>query len=64
MKANFPGISVLGGGNDNVPNATEQLANNQELILNGLKVTCYHTPCHTRGHMLYLFEPVEGPAEG
>ena len=28
-----------------------------------MRVTCFHTPCHTRGHMLFLFEPVEGVQE-
>jgi hydroxyacylglutathione hydrolase len=28
----------------------------QKFVANGVKVTCFHTPCHTRGHMLYLLE--------
>lgn len=63
MQTLFPGIQVLGGAHDNVPGATSALANEDVLEINGMRITCYHTPCHTRGHMLYLFEPVEGVTE-
>ena len=64
MKATFPGISILGGKLDNIQGANVQLSNKQVLEINGLKITSYHTPCHTRGHMLYFFELAEGASEG
>ena len=64
MKQIFPNIQILGGADDNVPGATDGLVNGQELVLHDIKIRCYHTPCHTRGHMLFLFEPAEGAVEG
>ena len=63
MRELFPGIQVLGGAEDNIPSATQGLINGQVLEINNVKITCYHTPCHTRGHMLYLFEPSGGPVD-
>ena len=60
----FPNIHVLGGAADNVPGATQGLNHGEIIELNDLRIICYHTPCHTRGHMLYYFEPVEGVSEG
>ena len=56
MREIFPNIQILGGANDNVPGATRGLENEEKLTVGDLQITCYHTPCHTRGHMLYLFE--------
>ena len=60
MRELFPGIQVFGGAQEIVPGATYGLNNGQVLDINNMKITCYHTPCHTRGHMLYLFEPSGG----
>ena len=60
----FPNIEILGGAADNVPGATQSLEHEQIIEANDIKIRCLHTPCHTRGHMLYLFEPTEGVNEG
>ena len=63
IKNLIPGLEVLGGLHDNIPGATQGLENEQVLELNDIRIRCFHTPCHTRGHMLYYFEPVGGAQE-
>ena len=64
MKAMFPDIQILGGALDNVPGATQGVEHENVIEINDIKIRCLHTPCHTKGHMLYYFEPSEGPIEG
>ena len=60
MKQTFPDIQILGGAEDNVLAATRGLVDGDILEMEGLKIKCHHTPCHTRGHMLFYMEPIEG----
>lgn len=53
------GKQVVGGSFDKIPGCTMPVENEQVFHLGGVKITCLHTPCHTRGHILYLCE-VEG----
>ena len=34
------------------------MKNNDVFEINGIRVTCFHTPCHTRGSTLFFFEPI------
>jgi len=57
----LPQVKIVGGSEDNIPACNTPLTDGQQLELeNGLKVTALHTPCHTRGHMLYYFEDSSG----
>ena len=53
----FPGLKVYGGALDNIPGCTNPV-NDEDVIepIPGLKVRCMHTPCHTRGHILYYLD--------
>ena len=64
MKGVFPNLQIYGGAADNVPGQTEGLQNGRVFEMNDLRITCLHTPCHTRGHMCYYFEPIEGSTDG
>ena len=45
---------------DSVPGCTVKVDDGNVFEINGIRVTCFHTPCHTRGHILYYCEPVIG----
>jgi hydroxyacylglutathione hydrolase len=36
---------------------------NQVLQLGAITITCLHTPCHTRGHIIYLCEVTDHSGE-
>lgn len=48
----------MGGAYENVPGCSKTVNHEEEFpILDGeIYVKCYHTPCHTRGHVLYYLE--------
>ena len=50
---------IVGGKDDNIPGCDVPVVHEQVLEMGKIKITCLHTPCHTRGHILYLCE-VEG----
>jgi hydroxyacylglutathione hydrolase len=56
MKSKIPGLEIVGGKEDNVPACTLPVENGDTLQVDGVKITCIHTPCHTRGHIIYLLE--------
>ena len=58
MRELYPSLEIPGGINDHVPGATTAVKDGDVYELNGIRITCYHTPCHTRGHILYFCEPV------
>ncbi|CCI11258.1 hypothetical protein ABG067_006244 [Albugo candida] len=45
-------ISVFGGIGDDVQAATNLLSDQDVISIGQLEVKAYHTPCHTRGHVL------------
>lgn len=61
MKEIIPDLQIVGGKEDNVPACTLAVNNGDTFEVGGIKITCMHTPCHTRGHIIYLLEV---PAEG
>ena len=46
-----------------MPGATAGVTNGQEIEVNGLHITCYHTPCHTKGSTCYYIKPAAGEEE-
>lgn len=46
------------GGDDRIGALTDKVKQGDTLKIGNLNVTCYHTPCHTSGHICYF---VEGP---
>eukprot|EP00347_Sterkiella_histriomuscorum_P010469 403376163 len=56
IKNTYPELEVVGGSNDNIPSCTLPVNDGDTLDIHGLKIKCMHTPCHTRGHILYYVE--------
>ena len=60
MLSNFSNIQIYGGDKDSVEACTNPVKDGDQfnLVSTGdiLKVTCYHTPCHTKGHILYYLD--------
>lgn len=54
MKQQYPQAQVVGGEIDEVTACTHPVKHNDKLTLGThTHVQVYHTPCHTRGHVLY-----------
>ena len=51
----YPDIQIFGGVHDNIPGATRHLQHNQEVLLGGSTLKVIHTPCHTKGHVMFLY---------
>lgn len=58
IKKDHKDVAILGGAVDNVPGCTHPLSGGEKINLfkNEVKMTCYHTPCHTKGHICYYLE--------
>ena len=41
------------GGEDRVEAVTQIVTTGDRITFGGVTVDCYHTPCHTRGHICY-----------
>lgn len=56
LAAALPGLPVLGGAAEElaIPAATRLVADGEVVELAGLRFTCLHTPCHTKGHVCYV----------
>jgi len=53
MKKQFPGLEVHGGAHDLIPGCTHPIQDQEKFELQGMNFHCFHTPCHTKGHILY-----------
>ncbi len=61
MAQNIQGLEVISSAyEDNVPASTKKLNDGEVVKLGSLTVRALHTPCHTRGHMLYYVTGAEG----
>lgn len=56
VSSEHPGLTVIGGAHDNIPGCTRPVQDGDILDIHGIKVRCLHTPCHTKGHILYYCE--------
>ncbi|CAG9320549.1 unnamed protein product [Blepharisma stoltei] len=57
IAAEFPHVKIVGGASDGIPACNYSVQDQDVIVLdNGLRITALHTPCHTRGHILYYFE--------
>jgi hydroxyacylglutathione hydrolase len=55
----IPDLKVYGGAHDNIPGCTNPINDGDIFEINGIKIKCMHTPCHTKGHILYFCESAE-----
>lgn len=58
LQKSYPGLAVMGGAKDDVPGCTKPVNDGDTFELFGgqVKLTCFHTPCHTKGHILFYME--------
>jgi hydroxyacylglutathione hydrolase len=54
-------LKIIGGIHDNVPAVTTPVEDGETFSVGKLNVSVMHTPCHTKGHVLYH---VTGPTVG
>jgi len=57
MAARIPGVEVLGSVQDaaKTPALTRQVSGGETVTVGGLRGSALFVPCHTRGHVAYLF---------
>lgn len=53
LKEKFPHLEIIGGFEDDIPGCTHPIKDEEQLDIHGLHFKCFHTPCHTKGHILY-----------
>ncbi|CAM9485897.1 unnamed protein product, partial [Hapterophycus canaliculatus] len=64
MKKMIPGLEVVSSAyEDAVPAMTVALKDQEEFTLGSLTVKVLHTPCHTRGHVLFFVTTSAATAE-
>lgn len=59
MAAQIPGLEVVTTKFEEIPAATVKLGDDDVFTLGSLSVRALYTPCHTRGHVLFLITPQE-----
>jgi hydroxyacylglutathione hydrolase len=58
LAATFEGLQVYGGAEDSIPAVTKPLNDGDSFSIGELAVSVRHTPCHTKGHVIYhVFHP-------
>ncbi len=61
MVKKIKGLEVISSAKeDDVPETTKKLSDGETVKLGSLTVRALHTPCHTRGHVLYYVTGAEG----
>lgn len=63
LKEKYPDLEIVGGANDSIPSCTLAVNDGDTIEMHGMKIKCLHTPCHTRGHILYYVEAPSTDAE-
>ena len=58
LLAKYPSLTVVGGAHDadKIFGITQQVAHGDTLQIGALTGRVIHIPCHTRGHVAYVFE--------
>ena len=52
----MPSLTIVGGKGDNVASANKEVVDGDTLQVGASSVRVLSTPCHTRGHVLYLVD--------
>lgn len=55
----YPGIQIIGPKHDKIPSITKAVSEGDTFRVGNLNIVTLHTPCHTRGHVLYLVKKGE-----
>lgn len=64
LKAAFPDAQVIGTRYEHVPGLNKPVGDGDKFEFGALKVSVYHTPCHTKGHVVFLVERNTMDADG
>ena len=59
MKEKYPNAEIIGGLDDQVLACTKPVTDGDTFSIHGINIQCLHTPCHTRGHILYYCQADE-----
>lgn len=54
VKEAFPDVEVMGPTYERVRHISKGVSEGDSIILGSLKIDVLHTPCHTKGHVVYL----------
>ena len=57
IKEAFPDINIVATGYETIRHATQEVKEGDSITLGSLKIDVIHTPCHTKGHVVYLVSP-------
>ena len=61
FKDSVPGVVIVGGREDHIDACDWEVEDGREIEVGGeLVVRVVHTPCHTRGHVVYVVKEKEG----
>jgi len=63
LAQSYPYLKVIGGAHDSIPGCNHPINDGDILDIYGIKIKCLHTPCHTKGHILYYCESDHGEEE-
>lgn len=53
VKEAFPDIKIIATGYESIQYANQEVRDGDSIILGSLKIDVIHTPCHTKGHVVY-----------
>lgn len=54
MKTKFPSIEVIATQYEQIPGVTKPVAEGDHFKLGNLDINVIYTPCHTRGHVIFI----------
>jgi hydroxyacylglutathione hydrolase len=57
VKEAFPGAEIMGPTYEKIRHMSKGVSEGDSIILGSLKIDVLHTPCHTKGHVVYLVSP-------
>ena len=60
----FPGINIVGTGYEEIRHVTQNVKDGDSFTLGSLKIDVIHTPCHTKGHVVYFISSDLPNADG
>ena len=60
MVEKWPNIDIFGSENDLIPGLTHPVKDEDHVeLIPCIRTRCLHTPCHTKGHILYYCESAD-----
>ena len=60
IKSMNPSVDIVGTKYEMVPEVTNSVGHGDSFHFGGLNIKVYHTPCHTKGHVIYAIYPKDG----